>query len=394
MSLREITLTPEASELATNPAVEGLIEQIVDDIEYTPVALLPNGSDFEKGAVLEEFLLSNSFRVLPESEQSRVHRAVNIALRDEQSSSWRVEGEPASDNLLNLPTVIAKVPAIQGDSVITTGAVLLDIDRVEPGFDHQEFFESRIEFANFIGALIVAGNENNALQNSFRYSKAPLIDEQVVIGGDFHGDFRMHQYEMYPHGSVNPTGAAVPYAPVGNQRAIAAYHSVEPMILVDVLKHLHISGLSDAEQKEVVESAVATFMESLPEDGDSPFGGARFADYGSQDDRFWNDEITFFFTDKEYREKVLKRDALSDARTSPSGTRRIRTKTSEVLVFVNTYKEGDEVKEALESAVRIPTEQIGPFITALLHQTNYGMGRSSPKGLLSLLETRLSTSVV
>jgi hypothetical protein len=156
---------------------------------------------------------------------------------------------------------------------------------------------------------------------------------------------------------------------------------------------MHAVGLNDGQQKEVISLAIEKFVNDATAGEESPFSG-NYADYGSQDIRYFLNQMEYFFANAEYRGKTIAREVWSENLVLPSGRSRLRVKTvDDNLVFVNTYQEDNDIKEAEGAAVCVPTDQIGPFIVALLHQAQYGMGRSSPNNLLAILEARLSTTV-
>jgi hypothetical protein len=394
----EIKPTAALIEWAAEPIVESLISEIRDD-EFFPVVETTrsdyNRDEFE--GLNGEFLSSESYQALCESEKLTVARALRAFSADEPAPAWGIEGNVSDDNLLGLRTV-TKVPSRPSELLIVYGATLLDIDRIRPNFwlDNPQQADRRIEFANMVGVALMSGigrQHGGHEPNSYDYALSPFANVEVMIGGDVHGDFRMAQREVYPEGAIDPIGNKVMYAPHGNIRSVAAYHSSEPEILECLIKHLDVIGLDNSSQKEIISAAIQGFTEAETKEK-SPFGGA-FADYGDEDNLdFYLSRLRCYFKDKDTQDAqdIIEGETYfwSNVMVRPQSSDRLQVRTDRDAFVMQNVRYDDEGAVAEKfGSIEVRPEQIGLFMRSLLHQTAQGAGRTAPTALLSLLSTRL-----
>lgn len=391
----EIKLTKELTDWAADPMHAALIKHIEDDEEYLPIVTAPNSSyfDAEQQNMVSEFLTSESYRVLSEEEKSLANRAIRV-FSETNEPRWAIEGDTSQDNLLGNRSILREIPAPSGDLLLASGMALLDIDRVDPNFwsDHCNLANKRISFANMIGVAIAT----KALQyapntplNTISFASAPFIQTEVTVGGDMHGDFRIQQVESYPEGSIDPVGARVPYAPYGSPRFASAYHSSELEVLECLLKHLNVTGLNNDEQRDIINTAIHTFIDTEEVDN-SPFNGF-YADYGEEGAlEFFCERMKCYFMSKDSRVGTDE-VSWSELMVAPQSNRRLQVKSSKNQFLLQNVYLGDG-KEVTKSSlpVVVPTDQLGPFMQALLYQAARGSGRTAPTSLLKLLSARLS----
>ncbi|MBS0552909.1 MAG: hypothetical protein JSS47_10330, partial [Proteobacteria bacterium] len=212
-------MTAEFAELMSEPARQELIERIKEDEDdCMPMVSVPRYSSFsyeDLDSYVAELLSSDSYSELEEAEKTIVIRAINNFYNGDPE--WGIEGDISQDNLLHLPDIERRIEALSGDLILCGGFTLLDIDRVDSDFwaRNPELASRRLEFANMVGAALLAGSREDPQDrpSSFQYAKTPFITEEFTISGDVHGDLRIASYESYPGGSIDPAGMKVGYAP-------------------------------------------------------------------------------------------------------------------------------------------------------------------------------------
>ncbi len=392
-SQNTIHLSTELSE-NIEPALCTLADKIIENDEYSPIVNTPDSAHFieEKDGLLADFVASPSYQRLSEEEKNSVIRAIDAFAGD--NPSWVVEGEPSGENLLGYREHVRRVPAPSGDIVLVSGATLMDIDRVDPGFwdANPEASAQRLASASIIGALVLTRSTRGQMDdgaNTFTFSNSPFINTQVTLGGDIHGDFRIAQHEQYPQGSLMPHGVKVPFAPNGNGRMAGAYHSTETELLGCLLMHMDAAGLPDTEQKELITDAMKLFMETEQETP-SLFEG-NFADYGSSTDlgfiAYQMEDYFIACNQGEGADTITWTELL----VLPQSKARMRVMTiNDKFVLQNGRKDEDGKFTSEALPIEIPLDQVGQFMKALLYQTAQGAGRTSPVSLLRLLDKRLS----
>lgn len=380
------------------PIRRGLVERIKEDEDgYTPMVNEPRYSSFsyeELSGYVAELLASGSYSRLDGSEKNIVMRAINKFYEGEPE--WGIEGEISRDNLLGLPLIERRIDALSGDLMLCGGFTLLDIDRVDPGFweRNPEVATRRLGFANMVGAALLAGaaEDPQSRPNSFQYIKTPFITEEFTIAGDVHGDLRIAAYESYPHGSIDPTGMKVGYAPYGNPRFASAYHSSEPVLLIYLLQHMDAIGMPEDEQKKMIDESIHEFVGSPSDEEDKSAFSGFFGDYGDEGDlSFHMANMEAYFSGKTKPDVAVDSGILwSEMIVSPQGRWRLQVRTEgDTFVLQNVNKNEDGTIQGKSPPVEIPSSQIYPFVTALLRQASLGAGRTAPASLLKVLSSRL-----
>jgi hypothetical protein len=394
----EIRASTGLHEWANDSTVKQLLSDIQDDEYFLLVESVRPGVYYDEfDGLMSEFLNSVSFQALSENEKATVARTLRVFFDENLEAQWGIEGEVSDDSLLGLKT-LTKLPAKPADLLITCGLTLLDIDRIKPDLwaDRPHLSGRRLEFANMIGVALMTNIDKPrhtvGQTNSYSYALSPSTEVEVMLGGDVHGDLRIAQREAYLEGAIDPAGNKVMYAPYGNSRAVAAYHSSEPELMECLIKHLHAVEPDSRFQRELIETAIEEF--ALAEQADTtPFGGA-FADYGDEEGLgFYRDRLRSYFSDEKGRTRGgndINEQIWSNIVVRPQSTERLQVRTEqEAFVMQNVrYNNDGEITETFKP-IAVGSQQIGLFMRALLHQTAQGAGRTAPTALLKLLATRL-----
>lgn len=400
---RGVSLSEAGQELAQDRLVVDLLGSIRES-EYTPAVDLV--SDL-RGRILDEpdddlyseFLGSEAFGDFDQADKDYSRRAISIVdPRRDPTPYWIVEGSAPGDDMFTLNSIVRRIQVVRADTVLLSGISSLDIQDSMPeaweGMGRLGF-TSRVDFANFVGAAYLD-----------KYTFVPFkgftltqnvedgVTEEVLVGGDLNGDFRMLKTETYPQGAIDPLGRLREFAPKGNEVVLAAYHSTEPDILYNTLRHLNAIGLSVQAQTKIIQDAVLEFMDWLRPANEAertnPFV-VPFADYGTQDDEFWSRKTHHYFGNMANQRvyqgdgQVIDWDALGVIPGETVEGFNISTRGND-LVFGNGIFDAAGAENYKEIVIK--PDSIGDFIVALLKQANVAAGRTSPRTLIAILTAR------
>lgn len=384
---RDITLSVKGEELADTPEMAELIEDIEHADENYPWVLVPRYHSFtgpeDIRGYVDDFTSSEVFQTLSEAEQAEARSSIDGVLVDEPEGFWTIE-VPAEEQ----PRRIAVMAA---DALLLCGITLDDIARVSPeSVDRygELGFQRRLDMANFIGACMISRAE--MFKGSFvEFSLGSQygVERVIGLGGSEHGDFRIRQSDRYIDGSIDPAGNRVMYAPKGPEIYLGAYHSVEPIILESVVKHIDRIGLPEEEQKQILRSVMDKYLEG----DDGLRGGGNFADFGDSDAYLQAYEIEHWYSDPLDRKQHETGDWCRIPYNAGSKyALSIKTEGKDFVLQNGETGEGYEWLPDDKYRIAISPDLIPDFLSALLQQAKRGAGRTSDRALLNILNARLS----
>ena len=381
---RDITLSSQGQELADIPEMTELIEGIECAEEY-PWVLVPthkfgvDADDIKQH--VEEFTSSDLFHTLDESEQTEAISASDSVLSKKPSVFWTIEtgGQPR------------RIATMASDALLLCGITLDDIVGVSPETveRHEKLgFRRKLDLANFVGACILTKSELFSRDFAeFSLGIQHGIEQVIGLGGSEHGDFRIRQSERYINGSIDPAGNHVIYAPKGPEIYLGAYHSVEPIILEAVVKHIDKIGMNEDQQKQILRTVVEEYTEA----DDGLRGGGLFADFGWSDAEFQAYEIEHYYSDT-MNQKQRETGEWSRVIYLPRSKYAldIKTEGKDFVLQNGTVGDGYEWLPDDKFRIAITPDFIPDFLSALLQQAKRGSGRTSDVALLNILNARLS----
>ncbi len=394
--LREVTLSSAGVEMASSSDIVDIISKIREDDEITPWVEIPRYTychdNKEIESAYDDFVESEVFQLLSDDEREVISNKGRLMVDDVGSFAWTIESTGGQE----LPRTLRRVTAIGADVLLACGVTVDDIQRVSPqSLKLSEIlgFKGKVDFANFVGASILASpDEFRDTFVDFDLDESDGIKQTIGIGGSQHGDFRIRKAELYTNGSIDPFGSKVMYAPKGPETHFGAYHSVEPLILTALLKHLDKLGWSDDTQKQFIQKAISLFDRT----DDGSRGGGLFSDYGDSDGMYQIFDIQRYGADEVARSRAEADgyvwEELPNIFNRESGI--CLTFRSVGDDFVIQYGKRDKDRKWVptdDSCITIPQSRMGDFLVSLLNQSKNGYGRTSDTNLMGVLKARLDT---
>jgi len=394
---REITLSRDGRELAQSSEILEILHAIADDDETPWVDVRTWAPIFETNQAVkesvEEFSESEAFSSLTPDEQQESLRSSKAVLGKNHGLNWLIESPSKSGPLAEKPRLLRQIPAIGVDALLLSGITIDDICRSSPALvsAHESLgFKRKIDFANFVGACIISNQFDINRFVEFDLETADGIKQIVGIGGSQHGDFRIKQDEIYEEGSVDPSGNKVLYAPKGPERWFGAYHSVEPLVLTALLRHLDAIGWPEESQKECLRKVLNVYGKK----DDGIRGGGLFADFGLSDGEYQMYEIETYYEDGDvdlYKKRGLIWQELTFSPVNTDTVLAIRTIGEDLVIAYCKRGENWQLEQCGDFSIKIPPHKTEDFLLALLNQAKKGLGRTSDTCLISILKARLNT---
>lgn len=395
--IRKVNLSRTGEEIFVQPEIQSVLDAIRQNDEHDP--WIENSQSFVFDEGIEEaityFKASKSFQSLSAPERQEVERLGLVPLSPDNNLAWKIVKPNVESPEPNQPEILKLIPVIGADALLFSGVTLDDIDRVSPKSAEQYEnlgFSRKLDFANFVGACILAKRFSYGRTFvDFEISEVDGIKQTVGLGGDGNGDFRIRQSEHYLEGSIDPAGASVMYAPKGPESIFGAYHSVEPLVLVALLKHIDKLGWSEDRQREFINRQLSLFEQN----DDGMRGGGLYADYGTSDGRYQIDDIDMYYSSGLAKLANEKGDfvwaELSNIYDRVNSLA-FRTEGQNLVVQYGTRNKEYKWEPINDHCIEIPPESLNDFSLALLNQAKNGYGRTSDFCLINILNARLVTS--
>ncbi len=292
---------------------------------------------------------------------------------------WKIESDSEKTDTLfgSIPKVIRDIPI----KPLYDAALLSGLEAAELLEEVPELAEELAEkyFADYLGAAAFVGAVmlSNRRPEYFMTDRTGEIVREITCGGDFHGDFRIHVNTCCASDSRTPHGELVPFVPQLDSQTLAAYHSVEPDIVLSALHYFEHTTPNGSEQGEILKDILETTKDANP-------GAGNFGDFGDDD----LDEQMYKIKDEER----WKLDALSPLHgfspfeylVIPGNENFIfRTRVDvDEFVIENYYRDGSSQPIQL----RLDSQQTSRFLAVLI---NSGGGRTYHGTLRSMIQARL-----
>lgn len=300
-------------------------------------------------------------------------------LSREPVTVWAIEGENTESNLLGIPEIARRVATspLQDACVLsgTEGLYLLN-EHAEVRTALENELKHPLAAAAFAGAYLL--KEPKAIAVTKQVESG--IVREISFPADMHGDFRIAVGESYRNGSITPLGENVVFAPLPERKVFAAYHSVEPEILLAAMKYLDVIGMRKADQIMLFESIVE-------QAGDVSYGG-NFGDFGDDDleesfyviedeNRYWDKTIA--------RARAQPKFELMSSIVLPQNqtTRFVIAVRDTQFVIKNVWKgESGEESESFE----LGADELAVFIKVMIMSPG---GRTAPQTLIAMIKARV-----
>ncbi len=286
---------------------------------------------------------------------------------------WGIESSDTTGNLLGIPNIARYVDGFPlHDAVVLSGAEGIQVLRDHPEIEEKlkkYHTNSRLANAAFAGAYLL---QEPSVPTLDRHLPNGVVRE-IAFAPDFHGDFRIAVGESFRNGSLTPLGDKVLFAPTAEKKVFAAYHSVEPDILLAAMRYLEIIGMSKKEQAEIYSNILHKAKTDLP--------AGNFADFGSDNINEYIDEIE----NEEWWQQNLE-----FARNNEELMRSIVVPGRDDYSFVIAIDQGrfviKNVSSSQSAELPLEKEEIEDFLTLLISSPG---GRTSAHTLWDMVIARL-----
>ncbi len=271
------------------------------------------------------------------------------------------------------------------DFLLFSGQLASEILTKKQFWNPEKFgFKSVFDLWGTIGArAVMLDKERRELMHQGYVWNSSEDSRQFVneVTASSDGDFRLFRTEITPYPTIDPTGASVHYRPLLSEDAqrVAGYHSVEPALLVTLLKYAEQEQIS---LPVIEEKNLAVFLQPLQKQG---FVIGNFGDFGhdpygpSGHFVHYNAPIPKF-SERQFASRHF-------VHTNFESTYRVYTGEDKRLVFTITPR-NDESKETI--ALSLPSNETEHLIKGLFVQAAKGLGRTSVKQLVDIIGYRSS----
>ncbi len=280
--------------------------------------------------------------------------------------------------------------AVAHDFLLLTGYRNLAVLQKEELFDYNKFgFSSVSEFTGTVGAAIEMGLANNGNNKGLAWSTVRNDGRDISsdITGDTYGDLRIFQYDVTPYQTQDPIGNTVYYRRLGSRdkMAVEAYHNTEGQLLVSVLKYVNQENI----KPQILEFGAR--------------GAMLFISTLERRDKVYMNENLFGFKRASvdmlfsaWNMQIPKLNAMGMPSTEKPG-HYINAQYGEGYVVYLSH-EGDMViamREKrkpvnVEEAVTFAPEEIDSVINGIFYQAVRGLGRTTERELVEILDYRFS----
>lgn len=308
------------------------------------------------------------------------------------SASW--QGTRASTNyeerLFAVPELLPRLPHYaEEDRLNLSGVAGLGL-RHRPevrGILSKEGFRdfgflSRVDAASFVGAWVISGlherQEKLRSMGSAGYTYQSDTDTRtILLGGDFHGDFRMSEVVESKRGGITPLNRFAEFSPK-EVISVAGYHSIETSF-TDAM--LEVTFLTEGEQglRQIITEFTQLAHVFMEQQGGLGGSGALsgFADYGGSGMSSLNDCIWLYMYKNDAYKHQLGRPGevrpLYSAPYLPGSSVSFELHGDTDGIYAGMSEKGAQYK-----SIHIPREHFGTLFYALLEQAGMGLGRTSP----------------
>jgi len=259
-------------------------------------------------------------------------------------------------------------------------------------WDFRKFgFSSIFEFLGTFGALIKNGKERTYKQGYKWKSEFKGQSFVTEVTGSEHGDFRLFRTDITPYETLDPLGNKVNYRPQlrSDQKSISGYHSVEIDFFATILKYIEQENI----KSEILKDKGIAFLEEVKQ-WNACLGP--FADAGMGD----STRISFLMFDQPIVRLDENNSVIGDQTFSTKGI--VTNFEEHYHIYVNNEgnlvfcREGDKDlgNRVKRPFVTIPSGEIDHLIRGLFVQASNGLGRTSLKQLVDILEYKFSKQFI
>ena len=372
-------LYPNALEKLKKSGIEARVQELKnseDGLPYIGGYL----SDIEVRSIVSDLKERGFYEHIPTNFAQKYKETMNGILKNPTDFSWSIQR----------PNDTITEPCNLEDLLLFTGDLASRV--LKPGeiWDYSKFgFFSPSEFVTTVGAFIIQqSREELSFKEGYKWTRKRPNGSEIVteVTGDVNSDLRIYQTDIAPYSTKDPFGNSIEMRPETDAdiHTIAAYHSTEGTMLVAVMKYIEQQGIK-AEYRQDGAKQLIEWGRSLGQSGGScaeHFGG-------------FDQSPMLFFAGYEHPIPKLSESDETDQHTNfwlsttGEGGYGIYIAYNGDLVF--SYQGRDAMRNPKKPiTMRFLPEDAEHLVKGLVFQAAKGLGRTSARQLLRILEYRYS----
>ena len=368
-------LYPEAKQKLEK---SGLMRRIDNAVKSNRIGYTGYISDQYVAGNIKDMNKDRLFESIPEEERKKFKKALQDAWANKSKFYWSVKrnGEDSKEDVES------------GDFLLLSGFRSSEILRKAELFDHKKFgFSSISELTGTTGAAIEIAIRKSVHDNGLKWETARPDGRIItsVMTGDHNADFRIYQNDITAYETIDPLGNKVSYRPemAADRMIVAAYHSTEAQTLASFLKYIDQTGIKPkALENNAVD--IIDWAKSLGQ-----YGGTCAEHFGGFDRPPLQFFVGWSIPIPQLDEKYETKDrCLYNIYTL--GGKGYNFYISPQTALVITRHDANEGAVDVKGSVSFLPDEMDNAIKGLLYQSAKGLGRTSVKQLINILEYKFS----
>lgn len=283
-----------------------------------------------------------------------------------------------------------KERAVAEDFYLLSGVRNLAVLHDNELFDYKKFnFDSIFEFTGTVGSALEIVSKANGWRyglpwNTRRENKRTISS---IVTSDGAGEMRIFQQDITPYETTDPFGKRVYYRRLGitDKKAVEASSSTESYLLISILKYVEQLGL----RPDILEKGAVTTNQYITNISQMEMAKQhKIADRASE-------SIKALFSTWEIPLPKVSEGKVKDSKfahfiqsTLGGGYNICISENNELVIGRKIRNEID-----VENSVTFLPEDTNNLIKSLLYQAARGLGRTTERQLLDILEYRYSSKM-
>jgi hypothetical protein len=355
----------------------GLLNRIKESHEKSDFSFLGHVPMYEIPEYISELNKEGFITTLINKGESSLIRRIDKAFNDPEAHKWKVE---------RLEGGIVEEEVEPEDFLALSGLRASCILKPEEIWDYKRFGFGNL--GDFLGTFAAAMEEvlkDDSYRAGMKWQTTFPTGKIVVneVTGDSNSDFRLHQTDVTPYRTFDPLGNEVSYRPRfhTDNSGINAHHSVEGNFLISILKWIEQAEVVNPQALEIKVKEIISKTKPLGQGGGTTtehFGG-------------FDQSPMLFFAGFEYNIPKLREEFKTNEFTPYNLGRAFEGSHGAYLhpngkdLIYSSESRDDRTEERKPSAHFMPVDAI-PLIEATLYQCARGLGRTSARQVIDILE--------
>ncbi len=283
-----------------------------------------------------------------------------------------------------------KERAVAEDFYLISGLRNLAVLQDSELFNYKKFnFESLFEFTGTVGSALEMVSKTNGWQYGLPWSTIRENKRKIssIVTSDGAGEMRIFQQDITPYETTDPFGKRVFYRRLGiaDKKAVEASPSTESYLLISILKYVEQLGL----KPDILDRGAVTTNQYITNIG--PMEMAKRYKIVNKD----AESIRTLFRTWEVPLPTVSGGKVSDSKfahfipsTSGGGYNLCIGENNELVIGRKIRNEMD-----VENSVVFLPDDTDNLIKSLLYQAARGLGRTTERQLLDIIEYRYSSEI-